>query len=93
MHFPNPKSKSPSKYTISLQKDHRNTLPFNDKRDFDEAKKGFVAAPETRQIFAKDGHVVWDIGSYDFLLDETPFDSIHPSLQRQATLNMGYGLY
>ena len=64
MHFPNPKSKSPSKYTKELQDNQRNTLPFNDKRDYDEVIKGFIAAPETRQIFAEDGHVVWDIGSY-----------------------------
>ena len=93
MHFPNPKSKSPSKHTTELQKIHRNTLPFNDKRDYDEMNKGFIAAPESRKIFSKDGQEVWDIGSYDFLLGETQFDSIHPSLQRQATLNMGYGLY
>ena len=93
MHFPNLKSKAPSKYTIELQKDHRNTLPFNDRRDYDEMNKGLIAAPESRKIFSKDGQEVWDIGSYDFLLDETQFDSIHPSLQRQATLNMGYGLY
>jgi alkyl sulfatase BDS1-like metallo-beta-lactamase superfamily hydrolase len=30
---------------------------------------------------------------YDFLLEDTDFDSIHPSLQRQATLNMNFGLY
>lgn len=85
--------KPPSKYTKELQDNQRNTLPFNDKRDYDEVIKGFVAAPESKQILAEDGHVVWDIDSYGFLLDETQFDSIHPSLQRQATLNMGYGLY
>lgn len=30
---------------------------------------------------------------YDFLLDGSNYDSIHPSLQRQATLNMNFGLY
>ncbi|GIT23516.1 MAG: hypothetical protein CM1200mP40_31980 [Gammaproteobacteria bacterium] len=30
---------------------------------------------------------------YDFLLTGEEYDSIHPSLQRQATLNMNYGLY
>ncbi len=30
---------------------------------------------------------------YEFLSDGEDFDSIHPSLQRQATLNMSYGLY
>jgi len=43
---------------------------------------------------AEAGHVAWDMGSYEFLLEEgNNFDSIHPSLQRQAILNMAYGLY
>ena len=33
------------------------------------------------------------MGSYDYLLQGKTFDSIHPSLQRQAILNMAYGLY
>ncbi|MGH7485555.1 MAG: hypothetical protein ACREMY_08115, partial [bacterium] len=41
-HF-DPKGKPPSKYTIELQNRLRKTLPFEDKRDFEEAKKGFIA--------------------------------------------------
>jgi len=33
------------------------------------------------------------MGSYEWLLQGNDFDSIHPSLQRQAILNMNYGLY
>jgi alkyl sulfatase BDS1-like metallo-beta-lactamase superfamily hydrolase len=33
------------------------------------------------------------MGRYEFLLQGEDFDSIHPSLQRQAILNMAYGLY
>jgi len=33
------------------------------------------------------------MGSYQWLLSGKDFDSIHPSLQRQAVLNMAYGLY
>ena len=39
------------------------------------------------------GNVAWDMGSYEWLLQGKDFDSIHPSLQRQAILNMAYGLY
>ncbi len=39
------------------------------------------------------GHVAWDMGSYQWLLQGKDFQSIHPSLQRQAVLNMAYGLY
>src|SRR5580765_5271359 len=62
-HF-DPKGKMPSKFTIELRNGLRKTLPFEDKRDVDEAKKGFVAAPAYRQIMAEAGNVAWDMGSY-----------------------------
>ena len=91
-HF-HPKGKPPSKFTIDLQKSLREALPFEDQRDFEEAKKGFIAAPPYKQIKAEAGNVAWDMASYDFLLKDQAFASIHPSLQRQAVLNMAYGLY
>jgi len=91
-HF-HPKGKMPSKFTIERQNGVRKTLPFEDKRDFEEAKKGFIAAPPYKQIMAEAGNVAWDMGSYEFLLQGKDFDSVHPSLQRQAILNMAYGLY
>ena len=83
----------PSTYTIAHQEAMRKSLPFEDRRDFDEQSRGFVAAPSYRQITDESGNLVWNIGKYDFLLEGDELDSIHPSLQRQATLNMNYGLY
>ena len=91
-HF-DPKGSSPSQFTIELQNGLRKTLPFEDKRDFEEAQRGFIAAPAYKQIMADAGNVAWDMGSYEFLLQGKDFDSINPSLQRQAILNMAYGLY
>ena len=91
-HF-DPKGKMPSEFTIELQNGLRKSLPFEDKRDFEEAKKGFIAAPPYKQIMAEAGNVAWDMGSYEFLLTDKKYDTIHPSLQRQAVLNMAYGLY
>jgi len=93
-HF-DPQGKLPSSFTVALQQGLRQSLPFEDERDFAEAKKGFIAAPPYQQIMAEAGNVAWDMGSYGFLLDsfDSVFDSIHPSLQRQAVLNMAYGLY
>src|SRR3954470_13899021 len=89
-HF-DPKGKPPSKFTIELQDGLRKTLPFEDKRDFEEAKKGFIAAPAYKQIMAEAGNVAWDMGSYEFLLTDKEFESIHPSLQRQAGLPRDWG--
>ncbi|MBL8413991.1 MAG: MBL fold metallo-hydrolase [Propionivibrio sp.] len=91
-HF-DPKGTLPSTFTLELRKGLSATLPFADKRDFDEAKKGFIAEPPYKQIKADAGHVAWDMGSYQWLLEGKDFQSIHPSLQRQAVLNMAYGLY
>ncbi|HBX38770.1 MAG TPA: hypothetical protein DEG76_16440 [Pseudohongiella sp.] len=79
--------------TARQQQMLRDTLPFADQRDFEESQRGFIAAPGYRQILGAAGNVVWDMGRYDFLLNGQDYDSIHPSLQRQATLNMNYGLY
>jgi alkyl sulfatase BDS1-like metallo-beta-lactamase superfamily hydrolase len=91
-HF-DPKGKMPSKFTVEMQNKWRQSLPFDDKREFEEQKKGFIASPDYKQIKAEAGHVAWDMGSYEWLLQGKDFDSIHPSLQRQAILNMNYGLY
>ena len=89
----NAEIKPPSVSTIAAQTSLRESLPFEDQRDFDEQRRGFVAAPDYRRITDESGDIVWDIGQYDFLLSGEDLDSIHPSLQRQATLNMNYGLY
>lgn len=91
-HF-DPQGQLPSTFTLQLRQGLQATLPFADRRDYDEAKKGFIAAPDYKQIKADAGHVAWDMGSYQWLLEGKDFPSIHPSLQRQAVLNMAYGLY
>ena len=91
-HF-HPKGKPPSKHTIKKLEEARKTLPFADKRDFEEQKRGFIAAPNSKKIMADAGHVAWDLDRFQFLLEGDEFDSIHPSLVRQSVLNMNFGLY
>jgi alkyl sulfatase BDS1-like metallo-beta-lactamase superfamily hydrolase len=91
-HF-DPQGKPPSRWTAARQEALRDSLPFEDERDFEESRRGFIAAPDYQQIHGRAGNIVWDMARYDFLLDGTDYDSIHPSLQRQALLNMNYGLY
>ena len=91
-HF-DPLGKPPSTFTIELRNGQKAQLPFADRRDFDEAKRGFMAEPPYTKIMADAGNVAWDMASYGWLLTGKDFESIHPSLQRQAILNMAYGLY
>ena len=48
-HF-HPKGTMPSQYTIEAQQLQRRILPLADKQDFQEAKRGFIAAPPYRKI-------------------------------------------
>ena len=91
-HF-NAKGLGPSSFTVEIQQRLRESLPFEDDRDFEESRRGFIAEPDSKEILGARGNTVWDMGRYDFLLNGGNYDSIHPSLQRQATLNMNFGLY
>ncbi len=91
-HF-HPKGKAPSRFTLDVLKRAKATLPFADKRDFEEQKKGFIAPMKDLKIMADAGHVAWDMERFQFLEEQEEFDSIHPSLLRQSVLNNNYGLY
>lgn len=82
-----------SRFTVELRNGVKRQLPFEDQRDFEENKRGLIAVPPFQKIMADAGNVAWDMQSYSFLLEGKDFDSINPSLQRQAILNMAYGLY
>ncbi len=91
-HF-HPLGKPPSEHTLKVIREARETLPFADKRDFEEAKKGFIAPLKSKIIKSDAGPTAWDIQRYQFLAEGRDFDSIHPSLQRQSELNQITGLY
>jgi alkyl sulfatase BDS1-like metallo-beta-lactamase superfamily hydrolase len=91
-HF-HPKGKPPSEHTLAILNKARETMPFDDTRDFDEATKGFIAPLESGIVMADAGHVAWDVDRYKFFLQDREFESIHPSLQRVSTLNQQTGLF
>lgn len=91
-HF-HPKGKAPSEHTLRVLAEAKKTLPFSDTRDFDEQKKGLIAEMKEMKIMADAGHVAWDKERFNFLNEDTEWDSIHPSLLRQSRLNQNYGLY
>ena len=91
-HF-HPKGKMPSKHTLKMFDQARATLPFSDTQDFDEQKKGFIAAPKYKKIMADAGNVAWDMERYEFLNNPDKINSVHPSMLRVSQLNMNYGLY
>ncbi|MFX4593084.1 MBL fold metallo-hydrolase, partial [Acinetobacter baumannii] len=63
-------------------------LPFTDRRDFDDAARGFLGTIENAKIATPQGRVVWSLEPYAFLKDETAPPTVDPSLWRQSRLNM-----
>lgn len=68
------------------------SLPFDDDLDFQLASRGLIRKPEHLEIKDDSGRVVWSLVPFSFL-EGNDHDSINPSLQRQARLNMFYGLF
>jgi alkyl sulfatase BDS1-like metallo-beta-lactamase superfamily hydrolase len=91
-HF-HPQGKAPSEFTKEVLRKAKATLPFGDKRDFEEQQKGFIAPMKDLKIIDDDGGVVWNMEQFQFIDQQDQFDSIHPSMHRIARLNMNYGLY
>jgi alkyl sulfatase BDS1-like metallo-beta-lactamase superfamily hydrolase len=67
-------------------------LAFDDEEDFEDARRGFVAALSDPVIRSTSGRVVWDAGAYDFLDAECP-PTVDPSLWRQSRLVAIHGLF
>ncbi|MGW5073861.1 alkyl/aryl-sulfatase [Rhodococcus sp. NPDC004095] len=67
-------------------------LPFGDVQDFEDARRGFVAALEPGVVTNASGEVVWDSDGYAFLDEDCP-PTVHPSLWRQSQLCAMQGLY
>jgi alkyl sulfatase BDS1-like metallo-beta-lactamase superfamily hydrolase len=68
-------------------------LPFDDRSDFDDARRGQLAPPSDGVVRGTDGRMVWDLDAYAFLLDEDCPATANPSLWRQAQLNAIAGLF
>ena len=70
-------------------------LPFNDKEDFENAQRGFIAKPETVTIKDAQGNVVWDLEQYKtyISIDKDSPDTVNPSLWRNSQLVMQHGLF
>jgi alkyl sulfatase BDS1-like metallo-beta-lactamase superfamily hydrolase len=70
----------------------RSELDFGDRRDFEDAKRGFIGSIEDAHIVADAGGVSWSLKPYNFLSGEAP-DTVNPSLWRMSQLNAIHGLF
>ncbi|MCE7652887.1 alkyl/aryl-sulfatase [Vibrio fluvialis] len=81
--------------TIDANNAVKQSLPFSDKKDFENAQKGLIAKQDVVTIKNDKGDVVWDLEQYkQFITLNNPApDSVNPSLWRNAQLNMINGLF
>jgi alkyl sulfatase BDS1-like metallo-beta-lactamase superfamily hydrolase len=68
-------------------------LPFDDTRDFEDARRGFLGTLPEVEIRNDKGRIVWSLRDYAFLDDAHAPPTVNPSLWRQARLNMHNGLF
>ncbi|EBW8988385.1 MBL fold metallo-hydrolase [Enterobacter cloacae] len=67
-------------------------INFNDKRDIEDAKRGFIATINPLLIKNDNGKTVVNLENWAFLKGEAP-DTVNPSLWRHAQLNNINGLF
>ncbi|MFD6525636.1 MULTISPECIES: alkyl/aryl-sulfatase [unclassified Isoptericola] len=67
-------------------------LDWDDRTDFENADRGFIATIDPPQIAGPGGGVAWDNTRFDFLTGDCP-PTVNPSLWRQSQLVQKNGLF
>ena len=87
------RSKPPTTHTLAANQKVLESLPFNERIDFELAQKGFIAGLSDGVITNVDGKVVFDARKFAIPLDQPPPDTWNPSLWRVSQLNGPSGLF
>jgi alkyl sulfatase BDS1-like metallo-beta-lactamase superfamily hydrolase len=86
--------KDATSYTAESNKAVLSDLPFENKQDFEDAQKGFIAPlPDNGIIKKSDGTVVWNLSKFTFANNAEVPDTVNPSLWRQMQLLNYNGLF
>lgn len=89
------RSNEATKFTKASNSELLSKLPFEDRRDFEDAARGFIAPLPDRGVIKDDnGRVVWDLTRYDFIKEDASSpETVNPSLWRQSQLVLKGGLF
>lgn len=85
--------KDASRYTREYNQQVRQSLNFDDKQDYEDVNRGFIATIADPRIRDKEGRVVFDTTAFDFVKNTEAPDTVNPSLWRIAQLNARNGLF
>jgi len=86
--------KPASEFTLAVNREVFEALPFEDERDFEEASRGFIAPLPDGPVLKPNGEFVFDPSRLDFAKgrEQAP-DTVNPSLWRQVRLIAEGGLF
>ena len=84
--------KSATEHTIRANEAVKTELNFNDRQDYEDANRGFIANIDGNAVLDKEGKVSYSVEEWDFLKSNTP-QTANPSLWRQSQLNRINGLF
>lgn len=82
----------PTQMTVEANTKAAQALPLSDERDFDDCRRGLIAAAPNLQVKDDQGQALWNQPAYDFVQGAAPA-SVNPSLWRQGQLNHIHGLF
>lgn len=66
---------SATEHTIRANEAVKTELNFNDRQDYEDAGRGFIASIDGNAVLDKDGKVSYSVEEWDFLKNNTPPDS------------------
>lgn len=89
---PNMDIKPASKSTLEALAEMRASLPVDEGRDEDFVRRGFIATRPDPLIRAEDGHIVSNLGLFDWVKGDAP-PTVNASLWRQIKLLKKHGLF
>lgn len=86
---------APTASTAKANQQMLDQRPFNNRGDFENARRGLIAQDPELLIDHPDGGQVWNMPGYGFIDSEgeSAPASVNPSLWRQAALNNIHGLF
>lgn len=85
--------KEATQATINVNQKIYSELPFSDRQDYEDVKKGLIAPLPDGIIKTLEGRVVWNMNLYNFLNKEETPNTINPSAWRISQLNNESGLF
>lgn len=81
-----------TEHTIRANEAVTKELNFNDRQDFEDARRGFIATIDAPAVMTEEGKVSYSLEGWDFLKNDAP-QTANPSLWRQSQLNRFNGLF